>query len=70
MRRDDYQPPTRTMTNGHRVVDGEGRSPIQTREYPVWWWPLELAARLQARLAKHLNEELRAGYRATDRRHP
>jgi hypothetical protein len=70
MRKDNWFPPPRTVRGGHRVADTEGRPPIETREYPFWWWPFELAARMQARLAKYLNDELRAGFRETDRRHP
>jgi hypothetical protein len=56
-----YQPPARLMKGGHRISLREGWRPIQTRRYPMWWWPFEIAGRWQARAAKHLSEELRAG---------
>jgi hypothetical protein len=56
-----YKPPPRLMKGGHRISLREGWRPIQTRRYPAWWWPFEIVSRWQARAARHLSEELRAG---------
>jgi hypothetical protein len=53
--------PAREMRKGHRISLEPGWRPIQTRRYPAWWWPFEIMARWQARLARHLDEELRRG---------
>jgi hypothetical protein len=58
-----WQPPPRSMLTGHRVPAADGRAPIPTREFPPWWWPLELFARVQARAAAALPPRLRDGYR-------
>lgn len=57
-----WQPPRRYLRGGHRARSPDGRAPIPTREFPVWWWPFELAARAQARAARHLPPGLRDGY--------
>ena len=63
-----YAPPPRYLANGHRA-SWNGLVPIETRRYPMWWWPFEIAARWQARLVKRLPEHLRYGYEA-DSGHP
>jgi hypothetical protein len=49
------------MAKGHRVSFTPGWKPIPTRRYPAWWWPFELISRVQARLARYLNDEQRRG---------
>ena len=61
MPRSAWQPAARDMRTGHRVSLAPGWRPVQTRRYPPWWWPFELVSRLQARMARHLSEELRRG---------
>lgn len=48
-----WQPFQRCQECGHRV-----NNPIQTREYPIWWWPFELVNRLQAKMVKYLPQRL------------
>lgn len=56
-----WQPPARDMRTGHRVSLRAGYRPIQSRRYPAWWWPFELVNRVQARLARYLDEDQRRG---------
>jgi hypothetical protein len=56
-----WQPMARNIGTGHRVCTEPGFRPIATRRYPAWWWPFELAARLEARMSRYLAPELRAG---------
>lgn len=58
-------PPNRCQDCGHRVAEWQYRA-IETRKFPVWWWPFELVNRWQARLIKYLPPDVRGGTERTD----